>query len=113
MYKVGDVVFCRFPYREDPTQFTNRPALVMKVLNQGTYYMLAQITSTDRRNSQLIGYWVEQKSKENFSMNLKTDSFINLSNILKAPSHSLVRLLGKCPIMPALEKLCKDSNIKY
>ncbi|MFN8886656.1 MAG: type II toxin-antitoxin system PemK/MazF family toxin, partial [Cyclobacteriaceae bacterium] len=102
MYRVGDVVLCNFPYREDPTQFTKRPALVMKVTNAGLSYMLAQITSTNRTDS-LTGFWIEVTSKKWSSMGLKNDSFINLSNILEVPSFGIIRLLGTCEQMQEIE----------
>ena len=112
MYQPGDVVLCKFPFRQDPSQFTVRPALVMRVINNWISYKLAQITSTDRRDK-LCGAWIKQKSNEGMKMRLRNDSFINLSNILEVPAFGISRLLGNCPVMADLEKICVNHGIKY
>lgn len=73
-YLPGDVVLCKFPLREDDTQWTQRPALVMRVINEGESYKLAQITGTDRTGS-LPGLFVKRTSKEGAAMRLRKDSF--------------------------------------
>lgn len=110
VYREGDVVLCKFPYREDPLKFSNRPALVMSV--EGNTYNLAQITCTDRSNK-LVGVWLSKTSNEAMQMRLKEDSFINLSNILPVKEFAIMRLLGACPIMDKLKDLCDENNIQY
>lgn len=111
-YQVGDVVFCRFPLREDPSKYLPRPALIMKVVVPGKLFKAAQITSTDRRGRQ-CGYWIEKKSSHNRIMRLKTDSFINLANILEIKEQWIDRFIGTCPIMVELDKMCRDAGIQY
>ena len=112
MYQVGDVVLCRFPFREDPTQFTNRPALVMRVINNGLSYKLAQITTTNRTGRQ-HGFWIEMKTDMWKSMRLKQDSFINLSNILEVPSFAIAKLIGTCQQMKEIDNKCNACSIIY
>jgi len=84
----------------------------MKVIKDGEIYKLAQITSSDRRN-ELCGYWVEHKSKENKSMNLRFDSFINLTSIMIVDELGIDHYIGKCPLMKELDELCKKARITY
>lgn len=111
-YLPGDVVFCKFPLREDPTQWTTRPALVMSVIDGGKAYKLAQITSTDR-SGQLPGIFVEFTSKVGRAMRLRMDSFINLSNIRQVDATGIERYLGSCPIMDQIVAVCSKHKITY
>lgn len=110
-YHPGDVVLCNFPLRQNPAQFTLRPALVMRAYPPDKY-ALAQITSTDR-SDKLQGKWIPMASKLGTEMKLRSDSFINLSNILEVPEYAIHRFLSRCPIMDELEQICEDENIEY
>jgi hypothetical protein len=112
MYQPGDVVTCKFFFNDDPTQFKYRPALVIQVIKPGLVFLIAQITSNDRRH-ELCGHWVDEKSKECKAMGLKLSSFINLSNLKTVPTNLIGKLIGKCPIMTELKELGKTRGIIF
>jgi len=109
MYQPGDVVLCKFPYQDNPTKYKSRPALVLSDLSDGDY-LLAQITSTDRRG-ELTGLWVLKDSKEGVQMGIRNDSFINLSNVARVRQYVINRLIGSFPDMDAIEDMCKENGI--
>lgn|SRR5690606_30171564 len=111
MYQPGDVVLCNFPFQEDPTQFKKRPALILRCLSNNRY-LIAQITSTDRRD-QCAGLWIQRISFAGIKMNLRMDSFLNLSRIIDVPDFAIDRLLGICPIMKEVNKACTRHGITY
>lgn len=111
-YLVGDVVLCKFPYQENPTLFTQRPGLIMKVEMIGStpFFHSAKITTTDNSHY-IIGKRVVASSKEGKQMRLDQDSFIHLENIARLPLFAIVRYKGNCTFMDELYSLCKKNGI--
>lgn len=106
-FEPGDVVTCPFPYRENPYQFKQRPALVLAVI--GTKLKLAQITTTDR-SGHFPGEWVHKTSKIGKKMCILEDCFINLGQtaIIEA---KFARYIGMHPFFETIEELCKKHSI--
>ena len=108
----GDAILCKFPYREDHAKYTVRPGLLTRVVQPGILFKVAQITSTDR-SGELPGLMIKASSKEGRAMRLRNDSFINLANILPLQSYMIERLIGICPSMNQVERICAERRIHY
>ncbi len=102
-FSPGDIVIVNYPFREDPTQFSKRPAMIISKKDDGHYFM-SQITRTNR-SGVLKGEWIDEGSKEFISMGLKKASFINLENIL--PVHKSLICHGPVGKYPDLNRLLK------
>lgn len=113
IYKVGDVVWCKFPFEDDPTKFKQRPGLIVNVTTVGssTYYHMAKITSATSNDIGHVGRIVKSFSKAGKDMNLVSDSFIHLDKIARLRDFAIIRLHGVCPIMPELIAICTAKGI--
>jgi len=108
-FQPGDIIIVKFPYKEDPTQFKDRPAMVMSKTDQNLY-TIAKITTKDRTR-ELKGEWIDERSPEFKMMGIDQPSFIRLEDFIKVPK-SLIK--GK-PIgkYPDFTKLIEVHKLKY
>jgi hypothetical protein len=113
-YQVGDIVECRYPYQDDPLQWTKRPGLILKIEMKGTtpFFVTAKITTSVKNADKFIGKVVTVKSVAGRSMRLTADSFIHLENIALLPLNAILRYTGHCPIVAEIHEICKNKGIK-
>ena len=111
MYQPGDVVFCKFPYEENPKLFVDRPGLILSLLADGRY-RIVKITKVNK-SDKYPGLWIKMNSSEGRAMRLSYDSFINLSRIAVVPEFGIRRYLGHCPLMNEIKKICEKHHLDY
>lgn len=113
-FHAGDVVLCNFPYREDPTKWKRRPALVLKAVTVSgkEKYTIAQITTTDRTHDPNVhGKLIDIKSSAAKQMGLLSTSFVNLSTIKVVSRDIIKEAIGSCPIFSELMGICTVKGI--
>jgi hypothetical protein len=108
-FSPGDIMVVNFPYREDPTRFSKRPAMIISKKDDN-HYMMSQITRTNRVG-EIKGEWIDQNSDELEEMGLDEPSFINLENILPVPKSLII--YGPIGKYPDVEKLLKLYNLCF
>lgn len=106
-FSPGDIIVVNYPYREDPTKFSVRPAMIISKLDDN-HYKMSQITTTNRVG-ELRGEWIDKNSIEFKMMGIQSPSFINLENILIVPK-SLIKY-GPIGNYPNIEGLLKLYNL--
>ncbi len=104
----GGVYLVEFPNIDFRT-WKSRPALLVQDPSvRGPYpdLLVAAITSTIETAGP-TRIRVEMNNPEGRAMGLRTDSVIALDNLATVPERRLMRQLGTCPIMPAVDAILK------
>ena len=102
-YSPGDTIVVNYPYREDPTLFKPRPAMIISKVSE-KIYCIAKIT-TKNHTSRFKGEWIDEKSKEYIPMGIGEPSFIFLEQFIKIPSSLIKYPIGKYPDVEQLFKI--------
>lgn len=110
-YKAGQIVYCRFPYLNDPGD-KDRPGLILSSyhINGECFYRIAKLTKTNQ-TGKYHGKFVLKDSKEGKAMRLEYDSFFHLERIVSLPEVGIRRLMSICSIFSEIKNLCKEKGI--
>ncbi len=104
----GGVYLVGFPNIDFRT-WKPRPTLLVQDPNvRGPYpdLLVAAITSSIETAGP-TRILIQMNTVEGRAMGLRTDSVIALDNLATVPENRLMRQLGTCPIMPAVDRILK------
>jgi len=113
LFSKWDIVFVAVPNQENPTAFTNRPAIILAVNNDNTVKICpitTKVHQADRYNHTIL---VPQGSPESFDTNLRQlPSLIVLDRIERIPVASIKFPFGTCPqvLIDRIEKIINRDN---
>ncbi len=112
-YKVGQAVYCLFPFADDEGQSKDRPAIILGVIieNNKVQYQVAKLTKTNQ-TGRFKGIWINTESKKGKTLGLSFDSFIHLQQIISVPEFAIRRLMGNCSFMDEIKIYCSDNGIQ-
>lgn len=102
-YAPGEIIVVNYPFKEDPTLFKPRPAMIISKISE-ELYCIAKIT-TKNQTGRYKGEWIDENSKEYEPMGIGLPSFIFLEQFIQIPITLIKYPIGRYPDVHQLFKI--------